>query len=48
MGVGTRKMEYRKMLFVKSFKLPMQRVAKATQVGFSDQDFYDELVIKQK
>ena len=38
-------MEYRKMLFVKSFKLPMKRVAKAMQVGFSYQDFYDELLL---
>lgn len=48
MGVDTRKMEYRKMLFVKSFKLPMKRLAKAILVRFSDRDFYDELVIKQK
>lgn len=41
-------MEYRIMFFVKSFKLPMKLVAKAIQVGLSEQDFYDELTIKQK
>lgn len=41
MGVGTRKMEYRKRLFIKSFKLPMKRIANAMPVGFKDQDFYE-------
>ena len=41
MGVGSRKMEYRKKLFVKSFRLPMKRVAKAMPVGFSDKEFFD-------
>lgn len=40
MGVGTRKMEYRKMLFTKDFKQPMKRVAKVMPVGFTDEDFY--------
>lgn len=41
MGVGTRKMEYRKMLFTKDFKSPMKRIAKALPVGFTDDDFYE-------
>ena len=32
MGVGTRKMEYRKVFFVESYKQPMKRMAKAMQV----------------
>lgn len=36
------------MLFVESVKLPMKRVIMAMQIGFSDQDFYDELLIKTK
>jgi hypothetical protein len=41
MGVGTRKMEYRKMLFTKDFKQPMKKVAKAMPVGFTNEDFYE-------
>jgi len=41
MGIGTRKMEYRKMLFMKIFRSPMKKVAKAMPVGFTNQDFYD-------
>lgn len=41
MGIGTRKMEYRKMLFSKDFKLPMKRIAKAMPIGFTDDDFYE-------
>ena len=41
MGIGTRKMEYRKMLFTKDFKQPMKKVAKAMPVGFTDHDFYE-------
>lgn len=41
MGVGTRKMEYRKMLFTKEFKQPMKKVAKAMPVGFTNEDFYE-------
>lgn len=41
MGVGTRKMEYRKMLFTSDFKRPMKKVAKAMPVGFTDEDFYE-------
>lgn len=41
MGGGTRKMEYRKMLFTKDFKSPMKRIAKALPVGFTDDDFYE-------
>ena len=41
MGVGTRKMEYRKMLFTKEFKQPMKKVAKAMPVGFTNVDFYE-------
>lgn len=41
MGIGTRKMEYQKMLFTKDFKLPMKRIAKIMPVGFSDEEFYN-------
>ena len=41
MGVGPRKMEYRKMLFTKNFKQPMKKVARAMPVGFTDDDFYE-------
>lgn len=41
MGIGTRKMEYRKMLFTKDFKQPMKKVAKAMPVGFTNEDFYE-------
>ena len=41
MGVGTRKMEYRKMLFIKDFRLPMKRIANIMPVGFTDQQFYE-------
>ena len=41
MGVGTRKMEYWKMLFMKRLKLPMKRIANVMPVGFTDQQFYD-------
>ena len=41
MGIGTRKMEYRKMLFLKNFKSPMNRIGKTMPVGFTNQDFYD-------
>ncbi len=41
MGVGIRKMEYRKMLFTKDFKSPMKRIAKVMPVGFTDADFYE-------
>ena len=41
MGVGPRKMEYRKMLFTKNFKQPMKKVAKAMPVGFTNEDFYE-------
>ena len=41
MGIGTRKMEYRKMLFTKDFKQPMKKVAKAMSVGFTNEDFYE-------
>ena len=41
MGVGTQKMEYRKMLFTKDFKSPMKRIAKTMPVGFSDDNFYE-------
>lgn len=41
MGIGTRKMEYRKMLFMKEFRSPMKRIANAMPVGFADQHFYE-------
>ena len=41
MGVGTRKMEYRKILFIKEFRLPMKRIANAMPVGFTDRQFYE-------
>lgn len=41
MGVGTRKMEYRKMLFMKVFKLPMKGIANIMPVGFTDRQFYE-------
>lgn len=41
MGIGTRKMEYRKMLFTKDFKRPMKKVAKTMSVGFTNEDFYE-------
>ena len=34
-------MEYRKMLFTKDFKRPMEKVAKAMPVGFTNEDFYE-------
>ena len=40
MGIGTRKMEYRKMLFMKEFRSPMKRIANVMPVGFTDQQFY--------
>lgn len=41
MGIGTRKMEYRKMLFMKDFRLPMKRISNIMPVGFTDQQFYE-------
>ena len=41
MGIGTRKMGYRKMLFMKDFRLPMKRIANIMPVGFTDQQFYE-------
>lgn len=41
MGIGTRRMEHRKMLFTKEFKQPMKKVAKAMSVGFTNEDFYE-------
>lgn len=41
MGLGTRRMEHRKMLFTKNFKRPMKKVAKAMPVGFTNEDFYE-------
>ena len=41
MGVGTRKMEYRRMLFMKKFKSPMKRITSTMPVGFTNQQFYE-------
>lgn len=41
MGGGTRKMEYRKMLFTKKIKQPMKKVVKVMPVGFTNEEFYE-------